>query len=69
MLALPYPELYPPSLTKQGLFLPSRVNVLCMPIMAPVALLTIPGRRDPSFCAPSQGSFSDYSGGFLGGVV
>ena len=26
-----------------------------MSIMAPIALLIIPGRRDPSLCVPSQG--------------
>ena len=30
---------------------------VCMSIMAPVALLIIPGRRDPPLCVPSQDFF------------
>ena len=29
----------------------------CMSIMAPIALLIIPGRRDPSLCVPPQDFF------------
>ena len=38
---------------------------VCMSIMAPIALLITPGRRDPSLCIPSQDFFLANSTSFF----